>query len=119
MLLVQYVVHMHNSTLGLGYPWTPYAKIHGIPQNFPVKMPRDSAKFRGISCISLKKFRLPPEVKKTTSVDILIGIEYFFLPYGSVVQNHGSVSGSQSGSGSELLNPTHELHIVKKILNSM
>jgi hypothetical protein len=45
-----------------------YEKMHGIPRNFTefskkfiVKMPRNSAKFRGIPCILSK---IPSEVKK-------------------------------------------------------
>jgi hypothetical protein len=79
--MAQCCVHnMYCTCTAQHYIWIRVCKNALNSAKFHCKMPRDSAKFRGISCISLKKFRLPPEVKKTTSMDILIGIEYFFFP---------------------------------------
>ncbi len=44
--------------------------LHGIPRNFRVKYPRNSAKFRGIPCIA-PKIPYSAGSKKTTSVDTL------------------------------------------------
>ncbi len=50
-----------------------FAKFCGIPQNFSVKMPQNSAKFREILCIVPDVPKIPyfTGSQKTTSVDTL------------------------------------------------
>jgi len=95
----------------LVWPWStygiPYAKMYGIPQIFKVKMPRNSAKFRGIPCIA-QKFRISSEVKKLLpwtpcwDNDQLIGNENTIhkcfsssLNLKTLIPPNGGVYGSQ------------------------